>query len=69
MNEMFQLQSDFEIRYRSLCKDGSWLAFPCDCAGHVDIDALTSRAKENYLYARAMVGRDYAHPLIAKIST
>lgn len=54
----------FEIRYQSLFRDGRALTFPCDEQGRVHLDALTDRARENYLYARAVVGREYAFPAI-----
>ena len=54
----------FEIRYPSLFARGRALAFPCDAKGQVDIDALTARACANYLFARAMVGRDYGCPSV-----
>jgi len=54
----------FEIRYPSLFAIGRALAFPCDAQGRVDIDTLTARACVNYLYARAMVGRDYGRPSV-----
>jgi hypothetical protein len=57
-------KDSFEIRYPSLFARGRALAFPCDAQGRVDIDALTARACANYLFARAMVGRDYALPSV-----
>jgi hypothetical protein len=53
-----------EIRFDYLFDGGRSLAFPCDAMGHVDIDALSDRARTNYLYARAMVGREYALPVL-----
>jgi hypothetical protein len=53
-----------ELRFQSLFDVGPSYAFPCDAAGHVDIDSLSSRARENYLYARALIGRELAYPLI-----
>jgi len=53
-----------EIRYQSLFHAGRYLAFPCDSDGHVPLDALSERARENYLYARAVVGREYAYPSV-----
>lgn len=58
------LPSEFEVRFRSLLRRGFELIFPCDRAGHVDLDALSDRAKTNYLFARAMVGREYASPAV-----
>lgn len=56
--------ADFELRFASLFDPGRGLAFPCDRAGHVDLDHLAPRVRSNYLYARAMVGREYACPLV-----
>jgi hypothetical protein len=52
----------FEIRFRSLFNEGRGLAFPCDAIGQVDLDALSERGRNNYLLARAMVGREFAVP-------
>lgn len=54
----------FEVRFFSLFKPGRGLAFPCDAHGHVDLDALSERARNNYLYARATVGREHCAPLV-----
>lgn len=55
----------FEIRFRSLFREGRGYAFPCDAAGHVDLDSLSERGRYNYLFARAMVGREFATPNIS----
>lgn len=57
-----------EIRFQSLFNEGRALAFPCDAEGRVQLDALSSRARDNYLYARAVVGREYAHPCVRAAS-
>lgn len=54
----------FELRFQSLFSEGRALAFPCDGQGHVALDALSERARLNYLYARAVVGREYAVPTV-----
>jgi hypothetical protein len=54
----------FELRFQSLFNDGRALAFPCDAAGHVALDALSERARNNYFYARTVVGRDFATPAV-----
>ena len=56
----------FEVRFANLFRPGRSLAFPCDGAGHVDMDMLSARARANYLFARAMVGRDLALPCICQ---
>ena len=59
---------DFEVRFRSLFDEGRALAFPCDAKGHVPMDELSERARCNYLYARAVVGREFAFPEIRPVS-
>jgi hypothetical protein len=54
----------FEVRFASLFKEGRAMAFPCDASGHVELDALPSRARQNYLFARAMIGREYSFPRV-----
>ncbi|WP_343629212.1 hypothetical protein [Roseateles sp.] len=54
----------FEIRFESLFDAGRGMSFPCDQEGHVDLDSLPPRARNNYLFARAMVGKDYLPPAI-----
>lgn len=54
--------ADHELRFQSLFDPGRALAFPCDAQGHVDLDVLSDRARANYLYARAVVGREFAMP-------
>lgn len=56
--------SGFEIRFQSLFNEGRALSFPCDAQGHVALDALSERARDNYLYARAVIGREYAMPYV-----
>ena len=54
----------YEIRFQSLFREGRALSFPCDAQGHVQLDALSEQARHNYLYARAVVGREYATPMV-----
>lgn len=54
----------FQLCYRSLFDPGRGYAFPCDATGAVDIDRLSERARNNYFYARAMVGREMACPSV-----
>ena len=56
------LTAAYEIRYRSLFNEGRGLSFPCDAQGHVPLDDLSDKARCNYLYARAVVGREFATP-------
>jgi len=52
----------FELRFQSLFNTGRALSFPCDAGGHVDMDALSERARDSYLYARAVIGREFSLP-------
>lgn len=54
-----------EIRFQSLFQAGRSLCFPCDAKGDVSMDTLSERARENYLYARAVIGREYAYPFVS----
>ena len=54
----------FQLCFRSLFQSGRGYAFPCDGEGHVDLDALSDRARDNYFYARAMVGRELSVPAV-----
>ena len=53
----------FVLRFPSLF-DGRGFAFPCDARGEVDVDALSPRARRNYLAARSAVGRDLGFPAV-----
>ena len=56
----------YQLRFRSLFASGRGFAFPCDGRGCVDLDRLSERARNNYFYARAMVGRELAVPAIER---
>jgi hypothetical protein len=56
--------NNYELRFTSLFDSGRGFSFPCDPAGHVDLDGLSDRARNNYLYARAMVGRELTVPAV-----
>jgi hypothetical protein len=49
----------YEICFRSLSNRYRALHFPCDAQGQVPLDAL-----RDYLFARAVVGREFARPAI-----
>ena len=58
------MNASYEIRFQSLFNEGRALCFPCDEQGHVAMDSLSERARANYLYARAVIGREYAYPTV-----
>jgi hypothetical protein len=57
-------QTKYELRFKSLFESGRGFAFPCDPEGRVDLDQLSERARNNYLYARAVVGRELSAPAV-----
>jgi len=61
--------SRYRVYFRSLFHSGRGFAFPCDARGEVHLDALSERARNNYLYARAMVGRELAPPAVEQGAT
>ena len=52
----------FELRFHSLSSAARIYSFPCDASGRVDMDALSERERDCYLYARAVVGREFSMP-------
>jgi hypothetical protein len=58
----------FELRFQSLFDTGRALVFPCDSTGQVDIDVLSEGARDKYLYARALIGREFAYPKMCSSS-
>ena len=54
----------YELYFRSLVQSGHSFTFPCDSRGQVHLDGLSERGRNNYLYARAMVGRELAPPAV-----
>lgn len=57
----------FELRFQSILPGGRELAFPCDPGGTVDLNSVSDRTRNNYLFARAMVGREYAAPIVQQL--
>ena len=53
---------EYRLCFRSLFHSGRGYAFPCDPEGQVDLDGMSERARNNYFYARAMVGRELSPP-------
>lgn len=54
----------FKLWFARLVGIGPALSFPCDAGGAVDVDKLGERARRNYLYARAVIGREIATPAV-----
>lgn len=56
--------STYQLHFESLRDASRALSFPCDAEGHVPIDTLSERARRDYLYARAVIGGEFARPVI-----
>jgi hypothetical protein len=57
----------FELCFRPLSPGWQALVFPCDADGHVQMDTLGDAALERYLFARAVMGREFAAPAVRTI--
>ncbi|MES3000543.1 MAG: hypothetical protein V4787_07610 [Pseudomonadota bacterium] len=56
--------TSYQLCFRSLFHSGRGFSFPCDPGGEVILDTLSERARNNYFYARAMVGRELSVPSV-----
>jgi hypothetical protein len=54
----------FQLCFQSLTDSGRSFRFPCDAGGRVNLDGMSEQARNNYFYARAMIGRELAHPAV-----
>jgi hypothetical protein len=57
-----------ELRFLPRDSDQRCLVFPCNAAGHVEIDRLSERERIDYLYARALRGRDYSLSIVKALN-
>lgn len=57
---------DYELRIQSLFDKRDVLTFPCDESGYADMDAMDAATRNRYLYARALVGIEYAMARVAQ---
>lgn len=64
MNAPALESSSYQLRFRPLFEEGRAYAFPCDSSGRVDLDALSDRARNNYFYARTVIGREFESPSV-----
>ena len=56
--------TQYQLRFQSLFDEGRGYAFPCDARGQVDMDSLGDRLRNSYLYARTLIGREFAMPAV-----
>ena len=58
---------DFELRFQSLSSHGRGFVFPCDAQGQVPLNDLSDRLRDNYFYARAVVGNELGWPVVTRL--
>lgn len=56
-----------ELRFESLTDPGRRFSFPCDAVGTVDLAAMSEPARASYQRVLALVGREYAAPVVVRI--
>ena len=59
----------FELRFQPLSHFGRGFAFPCDALGQVPLNELGDRLRDNYLYARAVVGHELSWPVVNRLDS
>lgn len=57
-------EESYLLRFNSLTDAGRGFVFPCDRDGVVALDNLSERGRTNYYFAHALIGRDYAYPVV-----
>jgi hypothetical protein len=62
------VEAHYELRFVSLFNRGRGYSFPCDARGHVEIDELSERSRNNYFHARVVVGNELSLPTVAVVS-
>jgi hypothetical protein len=63
-NALQQQQPGYELRFESLCREGHAYAFACDHDGRVDMDRMSERVRNSYLFARTVIGREVTMPRV-----
>ncbi|HWI81124.1 MAG TPA: hypothetical protein VNT59_03800 [Ramlibacter sp.] len=58
----------YELSFAPLSGEGPRYAFPCDARGRVDLDRLSEGLRNDYLFARALVGRLLAAPAVRALA-
>jgi hypothetical protein len=61
-----QSSPSYELRFQYLTNLERCFVFPCDAQGRVDMDALSERSLDSYLFARALMGRDISTPVVCR---
>ncbi len=54
----------YTLFFRSILLAGRGYAFPCNAEGRVELQAMSVRLRQNYLYAKARVGLELLSPVV-----
>lgn len=65
---MNHVAMQYALTFEPLAGDGPGYAFPCDAQGVVDLDALEERERNEYFFARALVGHTLNAPTVRPCS-
>lgn len=61
-------QAALELQFAARVRGRRAMAFPCDERGRVDMNSLDERRRNDYLFARALMDRDYERPVVRPVS-
>lgn len=64
MNHPIHPADQHRLCFGPLHAAASARVFRCEAAGRVDLDGLDRQERLEYLYARALVGRDFGRPCV-----
>ena len=59
----------WQIRFEPLVAGATASVFSCDAQGQVELDAMEDRARNDYFFARALIGRDFARPVLVRVES
>lgn len=62
-------QYGFELRFEPLRHAGRGYVFPCDANGQVPLGTMSERLRDNYFYARAVVGNELSWPVVRALDS
>jgi hypothetical protein len=58
----------FELCFDPLRHASRGFAFPCDAEGQVLLNDMSDRLRDNYFYARAVVGNELSWPVVRTLN-
>jgi hypothetical protein len=58
----------YQVRFKAIRAASRDLAFRCDHRGNVELDSLCDKTRTDYLFARALIGRNFARPAVVRMA-